>query len=81
LLQKKEEGPHQSLIMTLSSGSQNFYDLASSKDKILKLYEGAFHDLLNDSDKEIVMTDIRHWIDERIAKASRAPSQGSSSGS
>ena len=31
LLQKKEEGPHQSLIMTLSSGSQNFRAIVSGK--------------------------------------------------
>jgi acylglycerol lipase len=37
-----------------------------SEDKTLKLYEGHFHDLLNDVDKEIVMADIQNWIDERI---------------
>jgi signal transduction histidine kinase len=31
LLQKKEEGPHQTLIMTLSSGSQNFRAIVSGK--------------------------------------------------
>jgi alpha-beta hydrolase superfamily lysophospholipase len=51
---------------TKPSGSQRFYDTAGSKDKTLKLYEGHFHDLLNDSDKEIVMADIQQWIDARI---------------
>jgi len=53
---------------TKPSGSQHFYDRASSKDKTLKLYEGHYHDLLNDLDKEIVMADILHWIDDRILK-------------
>ena len=53
---------------TKPSGSQQFYDRASSTDKTLKLYEGHFHDLLNDLDKETVMADIQHWIDERIPK-------------
>jgi acylglycerol lipase len=33
----------------------------------LKLYEGGYHDLLNDIDKEAVMTDIRGWIDSHLA--------------
>jgi acylglycerol lipase len=53
---------------TKPSGSQQFYDRTGSTDKTLKLYEGHFHDLLNDLDKEIVMADIQHWIDERIPK-------------
>lgn len=48
------------------SGSQRFYDMAGSTDKTLKLYEGHFHDLLNDLGKERVMADIQRWIDERI---------------
>jgi acylglycerol lipase len=51
---------------TKPSGSQRFYDMAGSTDKTLKLYEGHFHDLLNDVDKEVVMTDIQQWIDARI---------------
>lgn len=51
---------------TNPSGSQFFYDHAGSTDKTLKLYEGHFHDLLNDLDKEIVMADINNWIDARI---------------
>jgi acylglycerol lipase len=51
---------------TKPSGSQLFYDTAGSTDKTLKLYEGHFHDLLNDIDKELVMADILSWIDERI---------------
>jgi acylglycerol lipase len=54
---------------TNPSGSQRFYDNAGSHDKTLKLYEGHFHDLLNDVDKEKVMADIRGWIDQRIPGA------------
>jgi acylglycerol lipase len=54
---------------TKPSGSQRFYDMAGSTDKTLKLYEGHFHDLLNDIDKEIVMADIQQWIDKRIPAA------------
>ena len=55
--------------VTKPSGSQDFYDHAGSADKTLKLYEGHFHDLLNDVDKEIVMADIQEWITARIPAA------------
>ena len=51
---------------TRPSGSQHFYDRAGSTDKTLKLYEGGFHDLLNDIEKESVMTDITSWLDRHI---------------
>lgn len=51
------------------SGSQHFYNRAGSTDKTLKLYEGHFHDLLNDIDKEVVMADIQGWLDAHIAAA------------
>jgi len=38
----------------------------------LKLYEGHYHDLLNDIDKEIVMADILKWLNERIPAATSA---------
>jgi acylglycerol lipase len=51
---------------TKPSGSQHFYDLVGSTDKALKLYEGGFHDLLNDTDKDLVFSDIKNWIDGRL---------------
>jgi len=51
---------------TRPSGSQAFYDAAGSTDKTLKLYDGRFHDLLNDTDRETVMADITRWVDARL---------------
>jgi acylglycerol lipase len=51
---------------TKPAGSQKFYDLAGSADKTLKLYEGHYHDLLADVDKELVMADIQNWLNERV---------------
>lgn len=48
-------------------GSRFFDDTAGSKDKTLKLYDGAYHDLLNDVGKELVMADVVGWIQARIA--------------
>ena len=51
---------------TRPAGSQYFHDHAGSTDKTLRLYEGHFHDLLNDVGKEQVMADIQAWLDARI---------------
>jgi acylglycerol lipase len=61
---------------TNPSGSQFFYENAGSTDKTLKLYEGHYHDLLNDVGKEGVMADINEWIDARVP-ATRTESVGS----
>jgi acylglycerol lipase len=51
---------------TVPSGSEFFYKTAGSEDKTLKLYEGHFHDLLNDLGKERVLDDMVAWIDTRL---------------
>jgi acylglycerol lipase len=57
---------------TVPGGSQFFYETAGSRDKTLKLYDGHFHDLLNDVGKEAVMADIKGWIDARLHGTQRA---------
>jgi acylglycerol lipase len=52
---------------TMSEGSQLFYDTAGSRDKTLKLYDGHYHDLLNDVGKDEVLADIKSWMDARLA--------------
>jgi len=56
-----------------ASGSQHFFDAAGSSDKTLKLYQGAYHDLLNDSDKAAVMADIKEWVTAHIPATSGRP--------
>jgi alpha-beta hydrolase superfamily lysophospholipase len=51
---------------TRPSGSQLFFDTTGSGDKTLKLYDGHFHDLLNDLGKEEVLADIEAWLDARL---------------
>ncbi len=51
---------------TVCHGSEFFFEHAGSTDKTLKLYEGHYHDLLNDIGKEGVMGDITAWINDRI---------------
>lgn len=51
---------------TVCHGSEYFHEHAGSADKTLKLYEGHFHDLLNDIGKEKVFADIAGWIEARL---------------
>lgn len=75
-LKKKMPGIHVPVLIihgtedkaTRPEGSKYFFEHVGSPDKTLKLYEGHFHDLLADLDKEIVMNDLLKWIDERIPK-------------
>jgi acylglycerol lipase len=52
---------------TKPSGSERFYADVGSADKTLKLYEGHFHDLLNDIGGEVVISDIIAWLDVRVS--------------
>lgn len=51
---------------TKPSGSQFFFDNAGGTDKTLKLYDGHYHDLLNDLGKEAVIADVTEWIMARL---------------
>ena len=50
---------------TRPEGSKYFIEHTSSADKQLKLYEGYYHDLLNDKYNGIVIKDILEWLDAR----------------
>lgn len=50
---------------TRPEGSRYLMEHASSADKELKLYEGYYHDLLNDKYNEIVIKDIVQWLNKR----------------
>jgi acylglycerol lipase len=51
---------------TRPSGSQTFHDRAKSSDKTLILYDGYYHDLLNDLGRERVLADIESWLEPRL---------------
>ncbi|RVU82853.1 alpha/beta hydrolase [Leucothrix sargassi] len=47
-------------------GAERLYELAASEDKTLKLYEGFYHELFNDPEKERVFADVRDWLEKRV---------------
>ena len=51
---------------TRPDGSRQFFDETGSADKTLKLYDGYYHDLLNDFGRDQVFDDIAGWIDARL---------------
>jgi len=55
---------------TKPSGSQLFYEQAGATDKTLKLYDGRYHDPLNDLGKEQVLADILSWLAARASARS-----------
>ncbi|MGB3634958.1 MAG: lysophospholipase [Rubrobacteraceae bacterium] len=52
--------------LTNPDGSKKLYKQAASEDKELKLYEGLYHELLNETEQERVLEDITLWLDERL---------------
>jgi alpha-beta hydrolase superfamily lysophospholipase len=56
---------------TVCHGSEYFHEHAGSADKTLKIYQGHYHDLLNDLGKEEVLADITDWIEARLPATSR----------
>jgi acylglycerol lipase len=57
---------------TRPDGSQEFFEEAGSADKTLKLYEGHYHDLLNDLGREEVFNDVGGWIDAHVTQQAKA---------
>lgn len=52
---------------TVCRGSEYFHAHAGSEDKALKIYQGHYHDLLNDVGKEGVLEDIASWIEAHLS--------------
>jgi len=48
------------------SGSEMLYEKVSSQDKTLKLYEGLYHEILNEPEQEQVKSDMIAWLDAHL---------------
>lgn len=53
--------------ITSPQGSFEFYEMAGVKDKTYKRYEGAYHNLFVETNREEIYDDIAQWIDARAA--------------
>jgi alpha-beta hydrolase superfamily lysophospholipase len=52
--------------LTNPKGSELLFEKAQSQDRTLKIIPGAYHELLNDSDREEVLKVILGWLKNRI---------------
>lgn len=48
------------------NASKNFYERISSEDKNIILYDGLYHEILNEPEKDKVISDILSWLNEKI---------------
>jgi len=49
-----------------SIGSENLYQRAGSVDKTLKIYDGLYHEVLNEPEHEQVLDEIASWLEAHI---------------
>ncbi|MCO5188090.1 MAG: lysophospholipase [Anaerolineae bacterium] len=54
--------------LTNPEGSRQLFERVGSADKTLKLYEGAYHETLNDLDRDQVINDLIGWLDQRFSQ-------------
>jgi acylglycerol lipase len=53
--------------LTTIAGSRMVHDRASSSDKKLEIYDGLRHEILNEPEKERVISEMIEWLDARSA--------------
>lgn len=46
--------------------SQSIFPMLSAQDKTLKLYEGLYHELIQEPEQEVVLADILGWLEQRV---------------
>ncbi len=46
--------------------AQMLYNKASSKDKTIKMYEGLYHEVLNEPERGIVLADVEAWLQAHL---------------
>jgi alpha-beta hydrolase superfamily lysophospholipase len=49
-------------------GSKALAARAGSSDKTLRLYEGVYHDLLHEPERDAIISDVTTWMTERLGK-------------
>ena len=53
-------------VLTSPDGSREFVDAAGSEDKTLKLYPGLYHEIFNEPEKDVVIGDMRDWLEAHL---------------
>lgn len=48
------------------SGAQMLYEKASSADKTLKIYDGLYHEVHNEPERELMFSDLEAWLEKHL---------------
>ena len=48
------------------AGARMLYDKAGSKDKTLRVYEGLYHEVFNEPERDRVLQDVETWLEEHV---------------
>jgi alpha-beta hydrolase superfamily lysophospholipase len=51
-----------------TAGSRAIYAKASSADKTLRVYDGLYHEILDEPERETVLADLTTWLDRRAPR-------------
>ncbi len=53
-------------ILVDPDGARMLYENAGSKDKIIKIYNGFFHEIFNEPDRSKALNDVETWLDKLL---------------
>jgi lysophospholipase len=56
------------------STSRYVHDTIGSPDRTLKLYEGLWHQVFNEPQRDVVYTDVTVWLDRQQGSGDQTPS-------
>ncbi len=48
------------------SGAQMLYEKANCADKTLQIYDTLYHEVFNEPEREVVLTDVENWLDAQM---------------
>jgi acylglycerol lipase len=48
------------------AGAQMLYDGAGASDKTVEIYEGLFHEVLNEPERDRVLKDVEIWLESHL---------------
>ena len=57
--------------ITEPEGSRRLFENAASTDSALKMYQGLYHEILNEPEREQVLQDIVDWLDAHVRSSDR----------
>jgi alpha-beta hydrolase superfamily lysophospholipase len=46
--------------------AKTLYEQAKSSDKTLRIYDGLYHEIFNEPERELVLQDVADWLDDHL---------------